>query len=202
MGLNHKQVHILHGNQFSAGAVVILFFVFVIEKEVQQFAWSATSGGQKSNWTLNTVSLCNMPQTSSVHPPELFVFCCFLFLTCLVAAAKHFGTSWKNCPFLRLFFGSPDRQFLITVGETLQRGSCSCWTLHAENYPEDWDWVFDTCTLPLCTPQPLPTDWTLRGIGWFWLSGTIPNKRGFSKCSRPTSIPWVWYCTNRKKWLL
>lgn len=32
VGLNHVQVHKLHGNQFLAGA---LLFVFVIEKEVQ-----------------------------------------------------------------------------------------------------------------------------------------------------------------------
>lgn len=30
------------------------------------------------------------------------------------------------------------------------------------------------CTLPLCTPQPHPS--RTHGIGWFWLSGTIPNK--------------------------
>lgn len=86
------------------------------------------------------------------------------------------------------FFFSPDCQFLILLGQLCIEEAVAvepCMQRTVQRIK-----VFDTCTLPPCAPQPHPTETEpSEGLADTGSLAQYQNKRGFSKCSRPTSVP-------------
>lgn len=117
MGLNHKQVHTLHGNQFSAGAlvIVIIIFLYLLLKRSPVVCMVCHIWRTKLKLNFKRQYRCAICHRllPSIHRSSLVFY--RLFLTCLDAAAKYFGTSSKKYPFLKRGYFFPDRQFLITV---------------------------------------------------------------------------------------
>lgn len=154
--------------------------------EAQSSAWSASFRSQKEqNFTFMWQLHCAIYtiDLSSVHtrcPPELVsLLFVFLFFDCRWLQQKTLELQ-RPYPFSKLGF-SPGRQSPSeTVGENckeeeaavelcMQETVLKCDTGHT---------VMHTSSLhTTATPN---RDWIHSGIGWFWVSGTIPNKRGFS----------------------
>lgn len=109
---------------------------------------------------------------SSVHsrcPPELvcliFLFSClsFMFWMLLISAKRLWNFKKKNkkthlTPIFQNLDSLQTTSPLETVGKILQRGRSSCWTVYAANCTKKWHWGTQQCTLPLCVPQPHPTE--------------------------------------------
>lgn len=118
-----------------------------------------------------TVTLCNIHHRPFFRPhsmstgaglSNIFVFL-FVFFVLNVAdfskktlelqkKKKHLTPIFQNLDSLQTT--SP----LETVGKILQRGRSSCWTVYAANCTKKWHWGTQQCTLPLCVPQPHPTE--------------------------------------------
>lgn len=138
-----------------------------------------------------TVTLCNIHHRLRFRPYSKstgagFVFCCcfffplhFLSCCCCWMQQRTLELQKKPYPFSKLWF-LPGPQSPETVGQTLQRGRNSCWTVHWRLKLLVYNWVHKMHTSSLRATATPNRDWMHSGIGWFWVSGTIPNKRGFS----------------------
>lgn len=131
-------------------------------------------GGKKPQFYFQvTVTLCNIhhrpffrPQSMSTGAglSNIFVFL-FVFYVLNVAdfSKKTLELQKKNkkthlTPIFQNLDSLQTTSPLETVGKILQRGRSSCWTVYAANCTKKWHWGTQQCTLPLCVPQPHPTE--------------------------------------------
>lgn len=133
------------------------------------------------------ITLCNICHRSFFRPYSMSTragfFCLFVsfFFWLLLIAAKDFGTS-KTLPLFKTWIPSRPPIPLKLFGKTQQSGRSNYWKCAcSELY---WKVKLGTrqCTLPLCTPQPHPTETEstagLDGSGYlaqYQIRGVSPN---------------------------
>lgn len=140
-----------------------------------------------------TVTLCNihhrpfLPSILNVHR-SWFLFFLFFFSTCfcvIVADCSKRLWNFKNLtlpPFSKLGFPPGRRSPWKLLGKLdAKRKRAAVERVHAANCTEEWHWVHNDAHFLSArhshTQQRLNPQ---RGSDRFWVSGTIPNKRGFS----------------------
>lgn len=158
---------------------------------VSQFFWGKS---KRTQFHLHvTVTLCNIHHRSFFRPYSMstgagfsFLFLDFFcFWLLLIATKKDFGTSKKKkkknlTPPFQNLDSLQATNSLETVGKTQQRGrkqllNCACSNLVLQS---DTGYITMHTSSLRATATP-NRNWIHSGIGWFWVSGTIPNKRGF-----------------------
>lgn len=169
------------GTQSLTGALLDFFIVLFVVKPSGQPVFSGKQNRTQFHLHV-TVTLCNIHHRPFFRPYSVswswFLFMCF---DCCWMQQKTLELQTKNLS--PLFFKTwiPPRPLipLKLLGKTLQRGSSSCWTVQAAKCTKQWHWVHIMHTSSLHATATPNTDWIHSGVGRFWVSGTIPNKRGF-----------------------
>lgn len=147
-------------------------FFIVVRCEAQRFVWSASfsgSGGRKLpiftfawQFIVQYTPETWLPSTPDVHWSWFLMKLLSLFFHCCFLQQKELKTpllpSSPRSPLFIIWIPSRLPIPLDTVGKTLQRGRNSFWRVLAANCTEEWNSVQERCTLPLCVPQPHPTE--------------------------------------------
>lgn len=128
---------------------------------------------EKKNTISPLVTLCNIHHRLFFRPYSMSTGSGFFFWLLLIAAKDW---NFKNLTPFQNLDSLQAANLPETVGKTLQRGRSSCWTVHAAKCTKEWHWVHNNAHFLSATATP-NRDWIYySGIGWFWVSGTIPNK--------------------------
>lgn len=137
-----------------------------------------------------TVTLCNIHHRPFFRPysmstgaglSSVFVFLFVFCFECCWFQQKDFGTSKTLPPFCQNLDSLQTTSPLETVGENSAKRKKQLLELCMQQLVLKSDTGYTTMhTSSLRATATLNRDWNHSGIGWFWASGTIPNKRGFS----------------------
>lgn len=153
--------------------------------EAQRSVWSASCRRKKrTQFHLHvTVTLCNIHHRPFFRPYSLSTgagFSLFFsFFLLLQIAAKDFGTS-KTLPHFKTWIPSRLPIPLKLLGKLCTEEETAvelCMQQTVLKSDTGYTTMHTSSLRATATPN---RDWIHSGIGWFWVSGTIPNKRGFS----------------------